>query len=399
MTGLLGVGRGTLGRDLALAGLYLVGGLLIVATGAYREISPAPAEIRFLFSVTLAVTCAGVALRRVAPRAGLAVGTAGTVADVLLGVSLATILVYTQVLYDAVVYGPPRLWRWLLWITSALAVGLAVAGLVVVGSWTGVAAGIPAVLAGTLPVLTGLTVRQYRDQATAERDRAEKAARLAELDRRQAITAERTRMARELHDVVANHLSAVAIHSTAVLSVPGLERPRVEQALQVIRENSVQGLAEMRRMIDLLREPAAAGPETPALSRTVEPGLAGVDRLIAQARGAGLDVRLETTGTVRPLPANVDLAAYRIVQESLTNALKHGAGRAAVTVGYDPGLVRLVVSNPLPEVAGRGAALGAGAGLVGMRERAELLRGHFDAGRHGPTWLVRAELPTGGETA
>ncbi|MEV0397790.1 sensor histidine kinase [Polymorphospora rubra] len=397
MTGLLGAGRGTLRRDLALAGLYLVGGLLIVATGAYREVQPAPAEMRFLFSVTLAVTCAGVALRRVAPRAGLAVGTVGTVADVLLGVSLATILVYAQVLYDAVVYGPPRLWRWLLWITSVLAFGLAVAGLVAVGSWTGVAAGIPIVLAGTLPVLTGLTVRQYRDQAAAERDRAEKAARLAELDRRQAITAERTRMARELHDVVANHLSAVAIHSTAVLSVPGLERPQVEQALQVIRENSVQGLAEMRRMIDLLREPAADGPHAPALPRTVEPGLTTVDRLVAQARGAGLDVRLETTGTVRPLPANVDLAAYRIVQESLTNALKHGAGRAEVAVGYDPGLVRLVVSNPLPEVAGRGATLGAGAGLVGMRERVELLHGRFDAGRRGPAWLVHAELPTGGE--
>ncbi|MEK8109836.1 histidine kinase dimerization/phosphoacceptor domain-containing protein [Micromonospora sp. M12] len=90
-------------------------------------------------------------------------------------------------------------------------------------------------LAGVLPVLTGVSVRQYRDQAAAERARAEQTARLVELDRRQAVSAERARMARELHDVVANHLSAVAIHATAVLSVPGLDRGQVESALRVIR--------------------------------------------------------------------------------------------------------------------------------------------------------------------
>jgi signal transduction histidine kinase len=238
-------------------------------------------------------------------------------------------------------------------------------------------------------VVTAISVRQYRDQAAAERARAEQTARLVELDRRQAVTAERTRMARELHDVIANHLSAAAIHATAALSLHKRDPDAVEQALKVIRENSVQGLAEMRQMIDLLREGAA--DDEPIRAR-----LAELDQLIARARGAGLTVRLETTGEPRPLPVGVDLAAYRIVQESLTNALKHGTGRADVAVAYGTGVVSLTVENP---VNGRSAVPGAGAGLIGMRERAALLHGQLDAGGDGTRWRVHAELPTAGEEA
>lgn len=320
------------------------------------------------------------------------------VVDVALGGSLGTILIYTQVLYDACVYGPPLLWRWLLRVTVVLSLIGAVVGVLLLGQWRGVAVGVPVVLAGLLPVLTGISVRQYRDQAAAERARAEQTARLVEMDRRQAVSAERARMARELHDVVANHLSAVAIHATAVLSVPGLDRGQVESALRVIRESSVQGLAEMRQMIEVLREPGTTGGpapvgDDPAVAEMVSARLAEADGLVERIRAAGLAVRVRTDGTPGPLPVAVDLAAYRIVQESLTNALKHGTGEADLTIAYGSAEVVLTVENP---VRRNGIGLtGAGAGLIGMRERTTLLAGRLTAGPQDGRWLVRAALPTG----
>ncbi|WP_433535104.1 sensor histidine kinase [Micromonospora sp. CA-249363] len=388
------LGSGMPGRDLTLAGASLAGGLVLYGLGMQPQIVPHPDVPPALFLAPLLAVCVAVGLRRVAPRASLAVGTGALVVDTALGNSLGTVVVYTQVLYDACVYGPPRLWRWLLGITVTLSVLGAVAGVLGFGQWRGAAVGVPVVLAGLLPVLTGISVRQYRDQAAAERTRAEQTARLVELDRRQAVSAERARMARELHDMVANHLSAVAIHATAVLSVPGLERVQVESALRVIRESSVQGLAEMRQMIELLRDPD--GGEHPAVGtvpEAVTARLAEADGLIERIRSAGLAVRFRTDGTPGPLPVGVDLAAYRIVQESLTNALKHGTGEADLTIAYRPAEVVLTVENPVrPDGSG---LPGAGAGLIGMRERAALLAGRFTAGPRDGRWQVRAALPTG----
>jgi signal transduction histidine kinase len=293
------------------------------------------------------------------------------------------------------------MWRGLLVVTVALTPAAALLGVLVFWSWQGAQFGVLVALIGVLPVVTGISVRQYRDQAAAERSRAEQTARLAELDQRQAVAAERTRMARELHDVIANHLSAVAIHATAALSVASLDREQVNQALRVIRENSVQGLAEMRQMIGLLREPAEPDSTDPAGDGPIRFRLVEVDRLVEKARGTGLALRLETLGQVRPLPVSVDLAAYRIVQESLTNAVKHGAGRATLTIDYRPDLVRVVVENPLPHdpAAGTQSLLGARVGLIGMRERAVLLRGRFEAGPFDGQWRVHAELPTVEEKA
>ncbi|MFI7434009.1 sensor histidine kinase [Micromonospora haikouensis] len=399
---------GTTGRDVALAGVALAGGLALLGLGTHLAITPRPGVPTAAFLPSLVAVSAAVALRRVATRTGLALGTAALGVDVALGTTLGTALIYTQVLYDSCVYGPPRLWRWLLRGTVALSLLAAVGGVLVFGHWRGVALGVPVVLVGVVPVLTGISVRQYRDQAAAERARAveeraraEQTARLAELDRREAVRAERSRMARELHDVVANHLGAVAIHATAALSVPGLDREQVASSLRVIRENSVQGLAEMRQLIGLLREPTTG--VGPASGGTVDPAeeatrvrLAELDRLVGRMRAAGLAVRTEVTGGARPLPVGVDLAAYRIVQESLTNALKHGAGEAELVVTYGPTEVVVAVANPLR--AGGAAAPGAGAGLVGMRERAVLLGGAFTAGPADGRWRVRARLPTGEPT-
>jgi signal transduction histidine kinase len=372
--------------DLALAGGSLAGGLLLLSLGAYNTLVPPAATPRWAYLPPLAAACVAVLLRRRAPRASLALGTVAVVADVALGGSLGTLLVYTQVLYDACVYGPPRLWRWLLRLSIAATVLGALAGLIMVRAWNGIGVGVVFALVALLPVLTGISVRQYRDQAAAERTRAEQAVRLAELDRRQAVAAERTRMARELHDVVANHLSAVAIHATAALSLRELDQAGVRQALAVIRESGVQGLAEMRRMIELLRDPDDAPTRV---------GLVELDLLVQRARAAGLAVTVDTEGAARPLPVAVDLAAYRIVQESLTNALKHGGGSAAVRIGYGADVLALTVDNPLPG-GGNGTVPvpGSGSGLVGMRERTDLLAGRLSAGPVDGGWRVRAELPT-----
>jgi signal transduction histidine kinase len=377
-------------RDLTLAGASLAGGLAMLALGVAHTIQPWPFRTpTVLFVLPLVLACVALALRRVATRTGFALGTVAVATDVALGSSLGTLLVYSQVLYDTCLYGSARMWRILLRVGIALSAACAILGPILASSWRGLQLAIPAVLILVLPVVTAISVRHWRDQAAAERARAEQTARLVELDRRQAVTAERTRMARELHDVIANHLSAAAIHATAALSVHKRDPDAVEQSLKVIRENSVQGLSEMRQMIELLRE--GAGDDEPTRVR-----LAELDQLIAQARGAGLTVRVETTGEPRPLPVGVDLAAYRIVQESLTNALKHGTGRADVAVAYGTGVVSLTVENP---INGASAVAGAGAGLIGMRERTALLHGRFDAGRDGARWRVHAELPTAAEGA
>lgn len=403
----LGSGWGVWRRDATLAVASMIGGLVLLSLGYHPTLNPPSGTPRALFLVPLTAVCVAVLLRRTT-RLSLPLGTGAALADVALGGSLGTLLVYTQVLYDACVYGSDRLWRWLLRISVAATVLGAVVGLSLRRDWDGVALGVLFALLGLIPVLTGISVRQHRDQASAERaradaeraraeaeraraeaerDRAEQTARLAELDRRQAIVAERTRMAREMHDVVANHLSAVAIHATAALSLPGLDADRIRGALAVIRSSSVQGLADMRRMIELLRDPDADDGA----------GLDRLDDLVRRARDSGVAVRVTVTGTPVPLPVAVDAAAYRILQESLTNVLKHGDGGAEVTVAHHPDALILTVDNPLPTPGRPPTAVppGAGAGLIGMRERAELLAGSLTAGPTGDParWRVHALLP------
>jgi signal transduction histidine kinase/DNA-binding NarL/FixJ family response regulator len=388
--------RNTPARDVLVAGAGVGGGLLLFAIGTYPLVQGLPYRPPdWLYLVPMAIAGSGLVLRRRAPLACLGVGATAFAADAALGGSIATVLIFTQVLYEACVHGPAATWRWLL----RGSLGLTVAGMLVVfvatGGWRqGAWIGVVGTLVLLFPIVTGLSVRQYRDQAQVEHDRAEQTARLAELDRRQAVTSERQRMARELHDVVANHLSAVAIHATAAQAAAGRDEATVRKALAMIRDSGVQGLAEMRRMIRLLRDPERPG-EVIARAR-----LAEADRLVEATRQAGLAVRMSVVGEPRPLPVEVDLAAYRILQESLTNALKHGRGGPAhLLVDYRPDRVAVTVENPLPPVTSEQPAAGlpgAGAGLVGMRERAALLHGKLTAGPTDGTWRVYAELPAGG---
>ncbi|MGD1225024.1 sensor histidine kinase [Streptomyces krungchingensis] len=376
--------------DVRIAVGGLLGGLALWGVGLHSRGPSDPmarVDQRWAVLVPLVVLAGCELMRRTRPRTALFIGTVALEADLLTRGSLASVVMFTDLVYAAVLYGSPAAARRIPWITGLVTVIATVWPVVLWRKPEGLLIGAFTGLVTFTPAATGWIVRNHRDTAVAERLRAEQTALLAEMDRVQAVTAERARMARELHDMVANHLSAIAIHSTAALS---LRDPRTsEDALAVIRENSVEGLAEMQRLIGILRD--GSGDDEPAAAPTLD----GLGALVDGARANGLDVALSADhGKV---PAPVELAAYRIVQESLTNALKHaGPGRVTVALALRDDWLTTRVSSPY---AGRDRprAPGSGAGLVGMRERVALLHGTFEAGPEdspgGRVWTVRAALP------
>jgi signal transduction histidine kinase len=229
--------------------------------------------------------------------------------------------------------------------------------------------------------------------------------RAAQLQREQAAEArrvvieERTRIARELHDVVAHRVSLMTVQAGAAKTVAAQDPEGALRAMGAVEEAGRQALDELRHLLGVLR------PESDLDGLGPQPGLADLPRLVEQTRGAGLDISLAGDGVAGGLPARVDLFAYRIVQEALTNVLKHaGPGaRTKVRLGTDPrGIVievlddgrgATVLPGPDPEAAGA-----RGHGIVGMRERARLLGGTLEAGpRPGGGFRVVAHLPTGGD--
>lgn len=390
-------------HDLLIAGLGLVCGTALWAIGLLNSYSGLPNALTL---IPLTVMAGASTMRRSAPRTALAVGSVAMAGDQVLVSNVATIMLFADLIYAAALYAPLRMARRVAPACVVFTILTTVVALGLLRDVKGLVFGIFAGLVTITSAWTGWIIRTHRDEAAAERLRAEQTALLAELDRRSAVEQERARMARELHDVVANHLSAIAIHSTAAMTVAKNDPEATSRALGVIRESSVQGLAEMRRLIGLLRgsgggEPAFAGDGGGA--EAAVPRLDSLDAMLARASRSGADNGLRFRLDDRrvdggQLPAPVELAAFRIVQESLTNALKHAAP-GMVTVRLAQTSRCLVVSVDSPFVPGDGPrAPGAGAGLVGMRERASLLGGTFDAGPVDfgtEAWRVRAELPLG----
>ncbi|MER5362425.1 histidine kinase [Streptomyces sp. NPDC002785] len=381
-------------HDVLIAAIGLFGGLFLWMLGLHVQgnrtfVAP------WLSLVLLTVVSLLELVRRTAPQTALAISTLALVADQFTVGNLATVMMFTDLIYAAVLYGTPTAARRIPVTTFLITVAVTIGFLAWYRDPQALLVGVVSGMVSVLPAITGVSVRNHRDAAETARLRADQTALLAEMDRTQAVTAERARMARELHDMVANHLSAIAIHSTAALSIDDPETSR--DALRVIRENSVDGLAEMRRLIGLLRT-GGADPEPSA-----SPTLASLDALVAQTRtnaaSSGLTCTFEDTRSARdPLPAPVELATYRIVQESLTNALKHAApGPVVVRLGRAGQLLTVEVSSVFGDRPGPRAP-GSGAGLVGMRERVALLDGEIEAGpvstgNGTKIWLVRAELP------
>ncbi|GGR70305.1 two-component sensor histidine kinase [Streptomyces aureoverticillatus] len=255
-----------------------------------------------------------------------------------------------------------------------------------VGSWSTVAAG--TVLFGAA-LLAG-AVRRGRREDRARL--AEQTAAAAHERARRTVLEERARIARELHDVVAHHMSLISIQADAApYRVPDPPHELVTE-LAAIRANALEGLAELRRMLGLLR--AGAPGDAPA-DTTPQPSLAQLDALLSHVRAAGLPVTARVEGPRRPLPPGVELSAYRMVQEALSNTLRHAPGAdTSVELAYGHAALALRVTNG-PATRSGPPSPGAGHGVTGMRERAAMLGGDFAAG---PTpeggYEVTATLPT-----
>ncbi len=237
---------------------------------------------------------------------------------------------------------------------------------------------IPALIAA--PLFGGIAVRNRLAYVNSIQARADDEA-------RRRIDEERLRIARELHDVVAHTMATINVQATAAAHVLADQPEAAADALQTIRVASKDGLRELRAILNVLRQADEADPTQPT------PGLAQLDTLIAGAVKAGLPVTVTRTGEARPLPAEVDLAAYRIVQESLTNAIRHaGPATATVALGYDGTGLRICVTDSGRGAVGPGG--GSGHGLTGMRERATAVGGEVEMGpAPGGGFQVTAQLP------
>jgi signal transduction histidine kinase len=297
-------------------------------------------------------------------------------------VTIGTLAVFIG-LYSVAVYAR---WRW------AAPVVVVVGGLVLlvvvpasaqtVPSWASVFVG------GSAIWLVGKTVRENQARADVLAERAERLERERELTTRLALAAERQRIARELHDVVAHSVSVMVVQAGAARTLLTRQPPRAAEALLAVESGGREALEELRRLLGLLTDAEAEPPLAP------QPGLGQLDRLVERVGQAGLPVDVRIAGTPRPLPAGLDLTAYRIVQEALTNALKHAGGAACdVLVEFDERELRLEVVDAGGS-PGATTDRGAGRGLLGMQERVAAYGGELSAGRRPEGgFAVRARLP------
>lgn len=283
--------------------------------------------------------------------------------------------------YSLCVYGP----------TPWLAVGWILVGVISLqaglpGVRMQVAPSLELLLVGTVALLGGLATRQRQAQARLIQERAWRLERERDLASQIAVADERTRIARDLHDVVAHSVSLIVVQAGAARMVRG-QPPRAVAALRQVEASGRQALEELRHLVGLLgsQEESDLAPQ---------PGLAQLEKLAATVSSAGLPVQLRITGSRRELPPGLDLTAYRIIQEALTNTLKHAPGASAdVHVNFSNGELAVEVLDTGGQTEPINAPQG-GHGLTGMREPVAVYRGHLEAGpRSEGGFMVRARLP------
>jgi signal transduction histidine kinase len=375
--------------DVAIAAAALAGSRALLPHG-FAPSRPGAGELDLISIVLVACTTVPlIAWRRfplgvfaVTAASGVLLAGLGYPFDLLLGPAVAIYLL-------AASRDRESTWTWR---TSATVVGLLVAFL-----------GATAVAQGTFPGLellhTGLAwavawfagerTRLRREQIAELGERARRAEREAERDRLLAVAEERARIARDLHDSAGHAINVIAVRAGAARLHHYQDPDRSLAALEAIEEVARKTVEEIDQIVGGLREPVSANGAVEA-----PPGLASLETLIAHHTSAGLDVTLETSGAPRPLGGSADRAVYRILQEALTNAARHGRGSARIEVAYGDAAVEVRVTNPV--LAHGGARSGGGQGLIGMRERATLLGGNLDAERSNGTFVVRARIPYGG---
>jgi signal transduction histidine kinase len=241
-------------------------------------------------------------------------------------------------------------------------------------------------------LLLGEAVRNRRAWAEEVRLRLQRAEEDRERDAARRVEEERLHIARELHDVLAHTVAALNVQAGVAADVIDDDPEQAKTALRTIRKQSRAAMSELKATVGLLRAGATDAPRTPA------PSLAELDALVQMVGVAGVEVEVSVAGGARPLPGAIDLTAYRILQESLTNVVRHAdASAARVLIRYDPEAVVVQVEDD-GRAAARPANGAGGYGLSGMRERAAAVGGTLEAGqRPGGGFRVHAELPTGGE--
>jgi signal transduction histidine kinase len=260
-------------------------------------------------------------------------------------------------------------------LIAAIAAGAGIASLVVV-------------LWAALATSLGNAVRSHRGYLAEVTERARRAEREAEDQARRRVAEERMRIARDLHDVIGHHVALISVQAGAMGYLLDNDLAKARESLAHIQRASESALEELRLTVGLLRQPGDREPTEPA------GGLGRLDELIESFAATGLQVNCDVTGQVRPLPEAVDLTAYRVIQESLTNTAKHAAGAAAVIrLAFGPEVLALAVEDDGPFAAADAEGV-EGHGIIGMRERAAALGGWLSAGpRRGGGFRVLAELP------
>ncbi|MGH3124065.1 MAG: sensor histidine kinase, partial [Streptosporangiaceae bacterium] len=280
----------------------------------------------------------------------------------------AGLLVYGLCLYAVAVRGTA-------WFVVVVA-GITLLGALFVDPQTGAGA-----ILAAIPLLSGAFVRARRSGRTQLAQQARR------LEGERALLQERQRIARELHDIVAHHMSVIAIQAEAAPRKIANPPPELAESFADIRASALSGLDELRRLLGVLRSSSA--------DTAPQPGLAELAGLLDSARSGGVRVTSSVSGTARALPQGIDLSAYRILQEALSNAMRHAPGSAVrVELAYAPSSLVIKVLNDACGPTGDGT----GHGIIGMRERAVMLGGHLEAGpTDGGGFLVTAVLPDTGD--
>jgi signal transduction histidine kinase len=369
----------------ALDGLLAVGaaGIGVATLATVLPFDPGSPRAWAAYLLVLAHTLP-IAVRRRWPLQALGWGLATGAAFAALGLNLVSlslaVLIYV---YTAAAHCPRRrslaglaatgTLLLLVWLARPRSIGdggtLVVDGLIVAAAWW-----------------LGDGARRRQEAVSEARRRAEELEQAREELARRAVTEERLRIARELHDVVAHSMSIIAVQSGVGVHVLDSQPEEARKALVAVEATSRQALVEMRRLLGVLRQ-----EHEPRGSLAPAPGLAEVEALAAEVAGAGVRVEVRIEGTPAELPAGLDLSAYRIVQEALTNVVRHaGPATARVAIRYGPDHLAIEVVDD-----GRGGNPGdQGHGLPGMRERAALYGGTLEAGpRPGGGFRVAASLP------
>ncbi|KUL43014.1 sensor histidine kinase [Streptomyces regalis] len=378
----------------------LLFGISVMSTAVQEE---AGQEVRGTRSAALVVPvvlllCLVIALRRRMPEKMLLLAIGVGVAQLVLDVSTtAANFAFLVITYTVAATGA----RWA--SRLALAVGLGAAPLAQL-RWpendSSILGTVALMIFMTVPFalawVLGDSIRTRRAYYEQLEERATRLEKEREAQAKVAVAAERARIARELHDVVAHNVSVMVVQADGAAYVLDAAPDQAKKALETISSTGRQALAEMRRLLGVLRtgEHQEGGEYVP------QPDVEQIDELIQQCRTSGLPVDFKVEGTPRPLPSGVELTAYRIVQEALTNTRKHGgpnAGASVRLVYFDDGLGLLVEDDGKGaphELYEEGGADGQGHGLIGMRERVGMVGGTLDAGpRPGGGFRISALLP------